>query len=260
MNRLERSDTPKNKVSLTFRSQKLSLDMIKVAWLWDDEGFGSTRKTKLTEDHFYKNAYSRMRVHLAVQVVSESVAHLIDRYVKEMGPTIAEKYAPLKSIILACDRLVDIWNANYSKKCECINSPTHPHLKELRSILLLFDEWRKHSATKDEFITSESWEDLCWLVYGIEGMAQEYLENDKSRRMNQRRGGSDVCEFEFAAFRQSNSNGSEYDIRGIEARRSAYRAHDISSFSRIVKANSGREDRVDLASLSAKLVKKRKNR
>ena len=70
MNRLERSDTPKNKVSLTFRSQKLSLDMIKVAWLWDDEGFGSTRKTKLTEDHFYKNAYSRMRVHLAVQVVS----------------------------------------------------------------------------------------------------------------------------------------------------------------------------------------------
>ena len=82
-------------------------------------------------------------------------------YVKKMGPTMAEKYAaPLKSIILACDRLVDIWNANYSKKCECINSPTHPRLKELRSIFILFDEWEKNSATKDEFITSESWEDL----------------------------------------------------------------------------------------------------
>ena len=74
--------------------------------------------------------------------------------------------------------------------------------------------------------------------------------------MMQRRGGSDVCEFEFAAFCQSNSNGLEYDIRGIEARRSAYRGHNVSSFSRLVKANSGREDRVDLISLSAKLLKK----
>ena len=82
---------------------------------------------------------------------------------------------------------------------------------------------------------------------------------DKSRRMNQRGGGSNVCEFEFTAFRQSNSNGSKFDIRGIEARHSAYRGQNISSFSRIVKTNSGRENRVDLATLSAKLVKKRNN-
>ena len=103
-----------------------------------------------------------------------------------------------------------------------------------------------------------SWDDLCWLVYGLEGIAQEYLFKDKSRRMMQRRGGSDVCELEFAAYRQSNSNGCEYDIRGMEARRSAYRCHNISSFSRMIKSNSGREDRVDLASLAVKLSKKRK--
>ena len=76
--------------------------------------------------------------------------------------------------------------------------------------------------------------------------------------MMQHRGGSDCRENEFAAFRQSNSNGTEYDIRGIEARRSAYRDHNVSRFSKIVKSNSGREDRVDLASLSAKLITKRK--
>lgn len=83
------------------------------------------------------------------------------------------------------------------------------------------------------------------------------LEN-KSIRMMQRRGGSGSCEFEFSAFRQSNSNGFEYDIRGIEARRSAYRGHNVNNFSPLVKYNSRREDRVDMVSLSAKLAKKRK--
>ena len=258
VNRLEKSCDKKSKVTLTFRGQSMSLDMIKQAWLWDDEGFGSTRKTVLTEDHFYKNAYSRMRVHLAVQVVSESVSYLIDRYCNEMGELTATKYASLKTIVLACDRLVDIWNANHSKKCECINSPVHPHVKELHCILLLFAEWRNECKTKDEFITRESWDDLCWLVYGIEGLAKDYLCLDKSIMMMQRRGGSDVCENEFGAFRQSNSNGSEFDIRGIEARRSAYRGHNVSCFSRMVKTNSGREDRVDLVNLSAKLLKRRK--
>jgi len=122
--------------------------MIKEAWLWDDEGFGTTRKTVLTEDHFYKNIYSWMRVHLAVQIVLELVVNLIDRYTrdqniqKEKEQDMEKKYAPLKKIMLSCDRLVHIWNANYSKKCECINSPDHPHLRELRSILLLFAEWK----------------------------------------------------------------------------------------------------------------------
>jgi len=56
VNRLERSNDGKSKVCLKFRGQALSLKLIKQAWLWDDEGFGSIRKTVLTEDHFYKKA------------------------------------------------------------------------------------------------------------------------------------------------------------------------------------------------------------
>ena len=257
VNRLERTSSVKNKVDLKFRGEELSLEMIKDAWMWDDDGFGAIRKTFLTEDHFFLNAYSRMRVHLAVQVLSSSVVSLIDGYSLEKGANIQRKYEPLKTIVKACDRLVDIWSANYAKKCECINSSCHPHLKELHTILLLFAEWKNDSKTKDEFITGESWEDLCWLVYAMEGIATEYLLKDKSRRMMQRRGGSDVCENEFAAFRQSNSNGTEYDIRGIEARRSAYRGHNVSSFSKLVKSNSGRGDRVDLQILSERLKRKK---
>ena len=96
------------------------------------------------------------------------------------------------------------------------------------------------------------------MVYAIEGIAKEYVYADGSRWMMQRRGGSDVCKFEFATYRQSNSNATELDIRGLEARWSAYHGHNISSFSKIVKSNSGREDRVNLVSLSSKLMKKRK--
>lgn len=104
VDQLEASFLLKNKVSLRFRGRKLSLNMIKKAWLWDREGLGATRKTVLTEDYFHKNAYSRMRVHLAVQVVSQSVVHLINRYAAANDTV--EEYSLLKDVILACDRLV----------------------------------------------------------------------------------------------------------------------------------------------------------
>lgn len=143
----------------------MSLDMIKKACMWDNERFGTTRNTVLAEDHFYKNAYPRIRIHLAVQVVSELVAVLIDLYINEIGVDMVERYAPLKSLVLECNRLVDIWNANYSKKCEFINSSTHAHVKKLHSILLLFDTWKNVCKTKDEFITNESWD--IYLLVGV---------------------------------------------------------------------------------------------
>ena len=76
VNRLEGSSTQTSKVNLMFRGQSLSLNMIKKVWLWDDEGFSTNMKTVLTENHFYKNACSCMRVHLAVQVLSASVVNL----------------------------------------------------------------------------------------------------------------------------------------------------------------------------------------
>jgi len=154
VNRLERTSSANNNVSLIFRGQELSLnmlslDMIKDTWLWDDEGFWTLGKTKLTEDHFYTNTYSRMRVHLAVQVLSESVGDSIDRYSNE---GLLDEYAPLNEIVLVCDRIVDIWNANYSKRCECLDMPNDQLIKELHAILLLFVEWKNGCDSKNDFI------------------------------------------------------------------------------------------------------------
>ena len=56
-----------------------------------------------------------------------------------------------------------------------------------------------------EFITRQIYEDLQLLISRMVGVSCTYLKTDKSRWMNQRRGGSDVCEHCFAKVRQNNT-------------------------------------------------------
>ena len=125
-------------MDLKFRGEDISLEMIKGAWMWDDDEFGAIRRTVLTEDHFFKNVYSRMRVHLAVQVLSSYVVNLIDRYTLEKGADVQRRYEPLKTIVKACDRLVDIWNANYAKKMRVyqLTLPSSPERVAYYSIVV----------------------------------------------------------------------------------------------------------------------------
>ena len=48
-------------------------------------GMGSIRTNNLIYEHFHKNGYSRMRVHLIVHVVSQSMIRLIDKHVSTYG-------------------------------------------------------------------------------------------------------------------------------------------------------------------------------
>jgi len=51
--------------------------MIEDIWLETDGATGQFHETKLTMRHFNKNAYSRMNVSLAAQLLSSSVMHMI---------------------------------------------------------------------------------------------------------------------------------------------------------------------------------------
>jgi len=63
-NHKARSDT---KHKLKFKDKELSLKMMEDIWNCDKWRIGDLRTFCLTFDHFAKNAYSRMRIHLAVQ-------------------------------------------------------------------------------------------------------------------------------------------------------------------------------------------------
>ena len=71
VNVLKRS-SEKYSTSLFFENNHMSLKMLENVWKNPaGSGMSSNRTNNLTHEHFHKNTYSRMRVHLAVQVVSQ---------------------------------------------------------------------------------------------------------------------------------------------------------------------------------------------
>ena len=85
VNVLESSSKENSKRNLEHNGDKLNLKMLRDVWECDSGKMGNLRTNMLTNDHFVKNSYSRMRVHLAVQVVSNSMVRLINDYAKICG-------------------------------------------------------------------------------------------------------------------------------------------------------------------------------
>ena len=204
------------------------------------EMIGGLRTNNFTIDHWEKNSYLRMRVYLAVQVMSDTMRRMIISHADHCGGT--DKYKSILEIISNIDLLVDICNGtNMSSKgiykgCECINTPDHPHIGELLDIMETFVTWKLESGEeKRHFITEQSYEDLIYLVVGIVGLASTYLKADRSRIMVQSRSSSNVVEHEFAGICQRNSKPTGKDVRQVVSRRSATRG---STFTAINNANT----------------------
>ena len=147
-------------------------------------------------------------------------------------------------------------NRGVFKGCECINSPTHPHLYELLEILELFYEWKKEAGEdKKKYITWQSSEDISWLIFGIVGIAHIYLCKDKSRTMKQRSAGTDDCEHEFAGIKSKNNKPTQQDCRNYTARMTGART---STFTTINKSNTSGDKVIFTEEITAPIKKKRK--
>ena len=81
MNALEKSGSSNSDTNLHFRGHKLPLKMLHQLWCASGSNINdSIRNVYKTKYYFFKNNYSRMRVHLAVQICSENVVNMIDDY------------------------------------------------------------------------------------------------------------------------------------------------------------------------------------
>lgn len=215
VNALERTDMPESKTNLMFRGKPLSLKMLETVWENDGGAEGaSVRTNRLSREHFHKDSFSRMRVYLAVQVMSMSMCRMIDDQVADKMLD-KDQYAPLREIIGKVDRLVDVFNGTKENKqkedkgCENLNAPNHRHVTESLDILTLFCEWKAEAQALEDsstFMPYTSFDDLCSMVFGLVGMAQKYLHQDGSRTMVQRRGNTDVLEHAFAHLRARERN------------------------------------------------------
>jgi hypothetical protein len=65
------------------------MQMIEEVWLKCDGASGQLQSSKLTSRHFDKNAYSRMNVKLATQLLSQSTVEMIRYAIADDGITLS---------------------------------------------------------------------------------------------------------------------------------------------------------------------------
>jgi hypothetical protein len=129
---------------LIFDGQRMTLGMLK--GIWEDINARSNNSIHfhyLSQDHFPpKNANTRMRVHLAAQITSQTMIGLIERFDNGSCDSI-------KKLLGAVDRFINIMNATtmsnhgVHKDAHVLNHPYHAHIPELFKIASLFGEWKK---------------------------------------------------------------------------------------------------------------------
>lgn len=254
VNALETSSNPKSKRNLRYvvdapdaeekgspRTVSMSLDMLHKVY---DASEVSDRNSavggplalcisrKLSIAHFRKDAHSRMRVPLAVQVLSNTMLSLVDAFcVREADANITREFTGMRELIKRVNRLVDICNcrgeipnpagAEPVPPALAINSRDHPILQELASIKRFFTDWGKavDSCPDSEFPTQQARENaklasathkgVQRLILGIIGTAMCHLpENHSHYALNPRRLQSDACEHEFSCVRFDATGGN----------------------------------------------------
>ena len=210
-------------------------------------------------DHFLKNSYSWMRVHLAVQIFPNTMKRMIETHAEKCGGI--DEYKSILKIIEKSDRFVDISNATgmnklgVQKGCECIDSPYPAHLQELLSILMFFCTWKKEAGENvNDYLPWQSHKDFCWTIFGIAGILVKYLKKYKSQVMKKRTGGPDDCEHEFAGIKQKNNKPTHQDCKNISSCRTGVRT---CAFTTINKSNTSGDTSIFTEELTAHLEKKR---
>ena len=140
---------------------------------------------------------------------------MIDDYAEICGGK--EIYGPMRGVILLMNNCIDIMNGR--KKVDCCSSPNDPKLDELMKLVAIFSEWKNEcGSNKNEFITTQSYEDLCWIVFAKVVVCTTYLKDDNSLLLVPGHSGSDIFEHHFGHIRQTNTKPSILECKHITAR------------------------------------------
>ena len=200
----------------------LSLQMLEKVWrVHRDQGARmrecggelALRQDRLSEQHFHKTRFSKMRVHLAAQVMSRSMLRMIDVVTGPEGILAADKeqYGALRQLVACVDRLTDIANCRGDSSpsraaCNPIWSADDPQLKELLHILAFFASWRAGlvgvgADLHKHFLSSECWEDLKSNVLGSVTFAVWFTKDRDDRCAILRKLQQDCVEHHFSNVR-----------------------------------------------------------
>ena len=207
---MELSSKPSSKRDLKYGDNPINLNAIKDPWEKTGGKSNQQHPTKLGIRHFEKDQYSRMKVYLAAQVLSNSVVEMIKSATRDASIKLSlskPKYRRLIEFIEKMDALVDLCNGRDGKNF----SPTNARdkQKELLSILAWFSDWekdhkdmvKKEKADEYNFFAPSTWKCIQRLILGLCVMIEE-LCIKKQRTIVPRRLNTDDLENHFANCRQ----------------------------------------------------------
>ena len=210
---IEFSSSLFSKRNIKFGKCPVNLGMIEEVWLEMEGATKQLQETKLSRQHFDKNAYSRMNVSLAMQVFSASVAKILRDAINDDELTLAMDnkvvYNHLADLCEKWNDVIDICNGRDGP-----HSPENglERQKILLDVLNWFSEWEAmHDAameledgktTQFNFWADETWFCIRALLLAHAGAIQIHcIEGGNSIRP--RSLNTDVVEWFFGDARQS---------------------------------------------------------
>ena len=102
------------------------------------------------------------------------------------------------------------------------------------SLVSIFSEWKNESGSnKNEFITMQSYKDLCQIVFTKVGVCTTYSKDDNSLLLVPGDSGSNVVEHNIGHIRQTNTKSSN-----LECKQETARGSDIGPINNMFSINS----------------------
>ncbi|KAL9182387.1 hypothetical protein ACHAXT_013039 [Thalassiosira profunda] len=187
----------------------VNLGMIEEIWLETGGATGQFHDTKLTIRHFAKNAFTRMCVSLAMQVLSMSVALMIREAIAdveiELSLRVKGMYNHVADLCENWNTVVDICNGR-----EGAHTPANARERQriLLDVLKWFSGWRalhdelvaKDKAGEYNFFADETWFCIRALILGHVATIEMYCVQ-QGESVNPSSMNTDTVEWTFGDFR-----------------------------------------------------------
>jgi hypothetical protein len=222
---LELSSRKNSKRDLKYGKCHLNLHMIETVWRSLGGGTSQLQESKLTTSHFDKNAFSRMNVALAMQILSATVTLMIRRAIAADDVVLSTRNKGVyNSLAYLCENMnILIYICNGKNGVQHTPENGQERQRELLRILEWFSMWKKlHNerveigkATEYKLFADETWRCIQSLILAHVCIIQLYCiekkETIKPRVIN-----TDVVEWFFGDAR-SMVGGSTNKLRAKAA-------------------------------------------
>jgi hypothetical protein len=257
VNALERSSLKKEKRDLRCsEKQPMTLRMIQLAWEATKGASLNVNGCGLTKEHFIKDACSRMRVKLSMQVLSNKAHRMMVKALND--PTIQStvrskhklchtQFYRLQHLMVHVNNLVDIVNGVVAKTGQRAAANFTPETglsiqKALLEILEFFSKWEKSVLDNPKlgqynFFADETWTGIKRMTLSYVGTIQHCVIGLKNTIVPKRTT-SDPCENCFARCRSRMGSTNTANASGFNAARVNESAlHLGTEIFRVPKAN-----------------------